>query len=575
MQNRLRAVLVCIALIAATCDSATISEAPSPNTEPGTFAEASAAADSNLAAEQILRVNIGAEPDALDPTALGGPEILRALQRPLIEFDRNGTIVPALAESWDISDDAETLTFHLRQARYSNGDPIVAADFVYSARRLADPRTAAGYSYVMAQVVGGPELLALAREDPSASDTEIEAALDNLGVNAPDNVTVVVHLLRPSPTFLSDLTLWFFVPLQQAWITSPHATEAGSFVSSGPFILDTWEHGSLIVLKPNPYWWGEVKPTLTEIQMSVLGTAEAQLAYEVHEIDIVKVPEADVRRVKSDPVLSAEYREAPALAVNFYNFNNFQDPAAASYGEPGPTANLDFRIALTQAINKQALIDSTYAGLGNVANSFIMPGIPGHQPDLNPYPYDLVSANEHMDRALTALSVRSAAELGELNLRFVAGFNNEARVAFLTEAWRQAFGLAIDQRGTDRGVFFDDRSSGRYDIALGAWGADYPEAGNQLKSLFPCGGGNNDAKYCNPAFDALIDRAATELDPSKQVAVYMDAETLLMEDAPILPLRFAVNAYAVKPYVSGLTEHPSDFRVPGDYSFETIKILEH
>jgi oligopeptide transport system substrate-binding protein len=575
MHSRLLSVLVCAAVIAASCQSSSPSSPPPTTTEPGVSAETSAAPQSDLAAEQILRVDIAAEPVSLDPTAQGAPEILRALQRPLIDVNEKGQLVPALAESWDISDDAKTLTFFLRQAQYSNGDPIVSGDFVYSAKRLADPRSAAGYAFLMGRVVGGPELLAMAGADPVPSDAEIDAALDNLGVSAPDDRTFVVRLNRPATYFLNELTLWFFVPLQENWITSPNATEAGNFVSSGPFVLDTWDHESLIVLKPNPYWWGDVKPTLTEIQMSMSGLAPAQLAYEAGEIDVVKVPNEDVQRVKTDPVLGAEYGEATQLAIGFYSFNNFQDPKLDSYAEPGPTANKDFRIALIQAIDKQALIDTTWAGLGQVANSFIMPGIPGHQPDLNPYPYDLDSARQRMDGALAALGVRGVDELRTVELGYIAGFDNEPRVAFLAEAWRQAFGLEIEQVGSDRGVFFDDRTAGAYDIAFDGWGADYPHAVNQLDGQFTCGGGLNNSQYCNPVFDALLAKAAAEADQQKQVAIYEEAETLLMNDAPILPLRFAVTPYAVKPYVSGLIEHPSDFRVPGDYYYETIQILKH
>ena len=126
-----------------------------------------------------------------------------------MQFDENQEVIPALAERFHVSDDGLTLTFDLRKAQYSNGDPIVAGDFVYSARRLADPRTAAGYAYVMGRVVGGPELVDMAGADPAPSDADIEAALDNLGVSAPDDRTFVVRLIRPAPYFLSELTLWF------------------------------------------------------------------------------------------------------------------------------------------------------------------------------------------------------------------------------------------------------------------------------------------------------------------------------------------------------------------------------
>jgi len=575
MQRRLLGLLACVSVFAASCQSSAPSSAPPAATEPGPPAQASAPPDVALATEQILRIDIRGEPPTLDPTQAQTPTVLRALHRGLVDFDQDFNVVPALAESWTISHDSRTLTFRLRDARYSNGDPIVAGDFVYSWKRLADPRIAAMYSYAIAEVVGGPDLLAM----PGAvlpSDAAIEAALSGLGVEAPDDKTFIVHLNRPATYFLSAMTLWVFVPLQEKWITSARATDPANYVSSGPFILDAWDHDSQIVLKPNPNWWGDVKPTLTEIRMSMYaGPAQAQLAYETGELDIVVAPDSDIERIRTDPVLSAEYREVSQLAILYYSFNNFQDPNAVSYARPGPTANKDFRMALTQAIDKQAYIDATFAGLGEVANSFIMPGIPGHQPDLDPYPYDLDSARQHMAKALAELGVASAAELGKLKFGFPSGFGREPQVAFLAEAWRQAFGLEIDQISGERITFSTERDLGKYDLSFTGWAIDYPHANNQLSGPFTCGGGNNSAQYCNPDFDALIARAAAEPDQARQLAIYNEAQTLLMSDAPILPVNFLVTPYEVKPYVAGLTVMSFDGFDPGHSFFETIRILGH
>jgi oligopeptide transport system substrate-binding protein len=574
MRKQLAVLVASFGLISGGCEVNTPTLSPSSAGSPAAFSESLPTQDSGLVADQVLRVAIS-EPVSLDATTMGAPAILRALQRPLIDFNERGEIVPALAQKWDVTDGGKTLTFHLRDARYSNGDPIVAADMVYSARRLVDPRDAAGYAYVMARVVGGRALLAMFDANPQPSDDEIDAALQELGVEAPDDRTFVVHLENPGREFLSIMTLWFFVPLQEDWINSPNATEAGNFVSSGPFILDTWDHLSRIVLKPNPHWWGDVKPNLAEIQMTIKSQSDAQLDYEAGDLDLVITPTADIRRIKDDPVLGAEFHLAPQLAINFYSFNNFQDPTAPRFADPGPTANREFRIALTQAIDKQALIDTTWAGVGNAANSFIMPGIPGHQPDLNPYPYDLASAERHMATALDELGVASAAEVGPLKIGFIAGFDNEPRVAFLAEAWRRAFDLDFAQMATEQGVFYDDRSAGVFDIMFDGWGADYPDPGNQLDGIFTCGGGNNHRHYCNPEFDALVARAGVEPDPVQRVAIYQEAQTLLMNDAPILPLRYQVVAYQAKPYVVGLTDYPPGFLIPGDYYYETVQILDH
>jgi oligopeptide transport system substrate-binding protein len=586
MHKRLLGLFATAAIIAAACGGATSSATPGASAEPGASGEATPPPAGGLAAEQILYIDIGGEPPTLDPNAAQDSNsltVLRALHRPLVYIDKDMKVVPALAESYEISPDAKTLTFTLKDAKYSNGEQIVAGDLCYSWKRLVDPRTAAPYSYVMAEVAGGGDLLAMAGADPLPSDAEIDAALDTLGVSCPDDKTFIVTLDVPATYFLSAMTLWVGVPIQEKWITSAGATEAANYVSSGPFVLDTWDHNSQIILKPNPNWYGDVKPTLTEIHMSMSPEpAQAQAAYEAGEIDmIMPVPSEDVQRVKGDPVLGAEYSEQVGLNITYYTYNNGTDPSGvgtlARCADPKacPTTNKNFRIALTQAVDKQAFTDATFSGLGVIANSFVMPGIPGYDETIDPYPYDPAAAQASMALALSELGYASAADIPPLKFGFNSGSGHEPRVAFLAEAWRQAFGLETEQIGSDFGVFLTQRTAGDYDLARDGWGADYPHANNQLSGLFNCGGGNNDNQYCNPAFDALLEQAAVEPDQAKQEELYKQAQKIMMDDAATLTLRYGVTPALIKPYVSGLTRLALDSQVPGEHFYETIQILEH
>jgi oligopeptide transport system substrate-binding protein len=590
MQKRLFGILASIAVIAAACGGANTSSAPSApavSSAPGasTPAESAAPSAADLADEQIYHIDVAGEPPTLDPTVAqdaASIAILRALQRPLVYLDKDLNVVDELAESHEISADAKTLTFHLRDAKYSNGDPIVAGDLVYSWKRLADPRTAAPYSYVIGEVAGGPELLAMAGAKPPASDATITAALDKLGVAAPDDKTFIVTLNTPATYFLSAMTLWVFGPMQEKWITTKGATEAANYVSSGPFILDTWNHSSEIILKPNPNWYG-VKPTLTEIHVAMSAEpAQSMASYEAGELDsYMPVPSEDINRVKSDPVLGAEYKELVQLSTVYYNFNNGHDSTGKGTldrckdPKACPTANKDFRIALTQSIDKQAFIDATYAGVGKVANSFVMPGLPGYDESIDPYPFDLAAAKTHMDAALKELGYASAADIPPLKFGFNTGGGHEPRVAFLAEAWRKAFGLRTEQIGSEFSVFLTQRTAGLYDISRNRWGADYPHANNQLSGLFTCGGGNNDQQYCNPDFDALITQAASEPDPAKQADLYKQAQKIMTDDAASLFLLFVPNPSLTKPYVSGVVPIAMDSHSAGEHFYETIKILKH
>ncbi|MEO6208133.1 MAG: peptide ABC transporter substrate-binding protein [Candidatus Limnocylindrales bacterium] len=589
MQKRLLGILAAAAIVMAACGGATTTPAPSADASTGVTPSGDASAPpagGDLAAEQIYHVDISGEPPTLDPTMAQDSQsiaVLRGLQRPLVYIDKDLNLVPSLAESWDISPDAKTFTFHLRDAKYSNGEQIVAGDLVYSFKRLVDPRTAAPYSYVMAEVDGGPELLAMAGADPAASDADVDAALDAFGVEAPDDATFVVTLNTPATYFLAALTLWVTVPIQEKWITSAGATEAANYVSSGPFVMSTWEHNSEIVLTPNENWYGEIKPTLTEIHFSMSPEpAQAQAAYEAGELDsYLPVQSEDIPRVKDDPVLGLEYQELSQLSTVYFNYNNGLDASGkaklARCKDPKacPTANKNFRIALTEAIDKEAFKNVTYAGVGVVANTMVMPGLPGYDETINPYPFDLDSAKAHMATALEELGFASAAEIPPLKFGFNTGGGHEPRVAFLAEAWRQAFGLETEQIGSDFSVFLTQRTAGDYDISRNRWGADYPHANNQLNGLFTCGGGNNDQQWCSPEFDALIADAAKEPDPAKQADLYKQAQTIMAEEAASLFLLFVPNPSLVKPYVANYVPTPMDSHSAGEHFYETIQILNH
>jgi oligopeptide transport system substrate-binding protein len=566
-QKKLLAAMMAVALIVLACGG-TASQAPATG-EPAASGEATAAPTENpLADEQVLRMDLGTEPPTLDPTMAqdsASIAILSGIVRPLMYFDKDLKTVPSLAEKADISADAKTITFTLRDATYSNGDTIVAGDLVYSWKRLLDPRLAAPYSYVMAPVAGANDLLGLQGKE-GLTDAEAEAAMDKLGVAAPDDKTFVVTLAIPATYFLTIASLWVTVPLQQSWVETPNFTEPENYVGSGPFKIESWEHTSSIVLVPSDTWYGQ-KPTLTRIEFTMLNDpAAAQAAYEADELDIVDTPAEDVLRVQDDPVLGKESIKVSALSTNPYYGFNTQDKIAG---------NLEFRIALTQAVDKETWINTVGGGTGVIANSFIMPGIPGADPDLNPYPYDLASAQAHWATALQQLGYASGADIPKLTFGFNSGAGHENTVAFLAQAWNDAFGLTFDQQGSEFATFLQQRHAGAYQVSRNGWGADYPHASNQLEGLFTCGGGNNDEQWCNPEFDRLVQQAAVEPDQDKQVALYKQAQEILINDAVIIPLRYRAAPFEVKPWVSGLQITAMYSEAPGDQFYETIQILKH
>jgi oligopeptide transport system substrate-binding protein len=599
MTKRLVALFGAAVIVLAACQ-------PGPSTAPaGSGGTSQAPGDSGapggLAADQTLTLYLSdTDPATMDPQAAQDSVsigVIDATSRGLLYYDKDLNLVPALAEALpEVSNEGKTLTFKLRSGlKYDNGDPIVAGDFVLSAKRLLDPRLANPYAYIACDLAGAEALLGAslgcgAGVTPT-DDATIEGLLEDTGVTAPDDTTVVVNLKQAATYFGSIMAMWVFVPHPASWTSY---AEAADLVASGPFKVESWDHNAEIVLVPNPSWDGSAgtKPTLTKVDYLIGGDPEAALAsFEQGDLDTVVVPGTSVRRVFDDPELKPLIQDLPQQAITYYDFANCQAGADKCPAQTGTsdgksaTANKNFRIALTQAVNKQQFIDLTFGGLGQVANGMVMPGIPGYDADYNPYPYDVAAAKAAMATALTELGTTDtnndgavdAKDLGVMKFGYNCNAGHLPRVAFLAEAWRTGLGFAetsFDISCSDFATFLQERPAGKYNISRDGWGADFPHAKNQLDLLI-CGGGNNNSQYCNPAFDTAFNAAATIADPAEQTAKYIEAQRIAVDDASVLFLRFGVTRYLVRPWVSGLTPSSSDHQNIGDVFLETIKILEH
>ncbi len=539
MTKRIVALLSAAVIVLAACGTGNPTGAPpaSGGASQGT-GETQGTGD-NLSPDQTLKLYLSSEdPATMDPAAAQDSVsigVIDAIHRGLLYYDKDLKLVPALAEALpDVSADGKTLTFKLRSGlKYADGNPIVAGDFVRSAQRLLDPRAANPYAYIACDLAGAEALLGASlgcgTGTTPTDDATITDLLTKTGVTAPDDSTVVVNLKRAATYFGSIMAMWVFVPEEATWTAFAEASDLGA---SGPFMVKEWDHNSKIVLVPNPSWDGSAgtKPTLTEVDYLIGGDPEAALAsFEQGDIDTVVVPGTSVRRVQDDATLKPMIQDLPQQAITYYDFANCQAGADKCPPETGTsdgksaTANKEFRIALTQAVNKQQFIDLTFGGLGQVANGMVMPGIPGYDADYNPYPYDVSAAQGHMATALQQLGVTdtngdgsvTAADLGVLKFGYNCNAGHLPRVAFLAEAWRTGLGFAetsFDISCSDFPTFLQERPAGKYNISRDGWGADFPHAKNQL-DLLTCGNGNNNSQYCNPAFDAAFNEAATIADP--------------------------------------------------------------
>jgi oligopeptide transport system substrate-binding protein len=488
-----------------TAPTATPAHTPIPTPSPPTLSD-----------DQILRLYCcSTDVRSLRPQAASGSDeisIIGGVQRGLLYRDGEGKLVPSLATHLPtVSQDLLTYTYTLRDAQYSDGTPIVAADIVRAARALADPRNAFDYGYEMCHLAGADDLLgsdfgcstdkrapyknvARCDADPSLcsfDDEVIDGLLAQLGVMAPDDHTVVFQLRQPT-SFWPDITAtWLLTPVPP---TASSWAEASDIVSSGPFVLSEWTHNHSMLLTPNPNWYGTT-PTLQRIEISIGGDpGAAVVAWKAGNLDEVPVPSALLGQVLGTPgqVLgSPDYapmiRRTNTLSLEYWDFANCG--ATDSSGEPicpdneavtkgvvgkSPMQNVHFRRALTQSIDKADLIEQAFAGIGVAAYSPTMPGIPRF-PTVTardtPLPFDPAAARAEMNTALgelgvaqpDAADVKPATEdcddpcqhtmawgrqLGPMRFNYNCDAGHDVRVMYLAEHWRQVLGFSGTQLDT-------------------------------------------------------------------------------------------------------------------------------
>lgn len=492
-----------------------------------------------MAADQVLRMAY-VEVGTLDPMLALDPN-LSLLVRGLTWFDEDLRTVPALAESWDITQGGTHVTFHLREASYSSGEPIVAGDFVYGWKRLIDPRNETAIPYLLADVVGAPALLALWGSTDLPPDEEIEALLDGLAVTTPDDRTIEVALSRPAVYFPTAVANPAMAPVAERWITRPGATEAGGFWSSGPFVLTEWVHDQRRTLEPNPMWWGE-PITIDRIEMQAYPSeADAVAAFRIDEVDIL-----GLSAIPTDPGLAAETVETPGAAFLYIGFD-MQRPDSPL------VQSQSLREALSLAVDREEL-NRVVGFSGPVATSPIPPGVPGHDPDLRSV-FDPDEAQRTFARALNELGLSGP---DELDLTFLHGTLVGDGPRALDQQWRDVLGLEVAFTRLEPDQFLELVGSHQYDMFWLQWIVDFPHPQSYLEPPWACDGGGNASGYCNPELDRLLTEAAGTVDEPEQLDLYGQAQRVLVGDSAHLFVQWRGGYALVAPRVDGLVMTPFD-----------------
>jgi oligopeptide transport system substrate-binding protein len=498
--------------------------------------------------EGVLHLSIGSEPSDLDPhivTGLADGKVVQALFEPLVSFEA-GTLAPkpGLAERWEVSADGLTYTFHFRaDAKWSNGDTVLAQDCVDSYRRILTPSLAANYAYFLYLIRG-----AEAFNKGTAKD------FSTVAVTAPDARTLVITLTHPAPYFLQILLNSPWRPVNVRAIAKfgdPHQrgtswTRADRLVSSGPFVLQEWNAHQHIHVAKSPTYYDRANVRLNGIRFYPIDSIDTEermfRAGQLH--GTYALPLSKIRPLQAER--SPALRTDEELGTYFFRFNVRKPP----FDDPR------IRRALALAIDRDQIAGKILPGGRKPAATFV-PALKDYAPPAH-RAYDLAAARKlladsgHADgKGLPALEIL---------------YNNSEILRLVAEAvqemWRRDLGLDVRLVNQEYKVVMANRRAGGFQILLGSWTADYLDATTYL-DMWRRDSGNNFTGWTDPAYDALCDRADATADPVARAAILAQAEAYVLEAAPIAPIYFNTHVYLLSPSVKGWQPTPmdhSDFR---------------
>ncbi len=539
-----RAVLLaCATSLIAGCVNPDSPAAASGVAAPGGAAAApSIQVGSALAAVQALARGLDDTPRSIDPllaTDVPGQRIADDLFEGLTSIDIGGRYSAGVASSWDSSADGKTWVFHLRpDARWSNGAPVTAADFVYSWRREVDPKTGAQYAEGLAPIENALEIAA-GRKPP-----------DTLGAEALDQHTLRVRLNGPTPYFLDLLAQQYLYPVYEPAITQygDDWVRPEHIVSNGAFVLRENVIGSRITLEKNARYWDAAHVRLQRVTYYVLPSRADQAArYLAGDLDWTDSFAANQREwlksIIGDQVVNSPYFGDYMLAMNF-QLPPFKD-------------NLPLRQALVMALDREPLVRFMRQGMYEPEYSW-MPPLPGYHAPLPLWQSLSDDARHALARRLYAQAGYSAAHPLRMKL-YVPSQDGDSRHFFeaIVASWYSVLGARVQLYEEEFKVLLQERTLHKLALFYDSWIGDYPDPYTFMQIRYT-GNGNNNADYSNPKFDQLVDAAGQEPDNVKRYALFEQAERVLEDDAAYIPLYYYATRHLVKPYLRGWQSNVMD-----------------
>lgn len=489
--------------------------------------------------KKILHLGNGAEPKDLDPAIVTGMlefHIITSMLEGLVTVDpRDISPIPAAADTWEISADQKTYTFHIRKnARWSNGDDVTAGDFVYSWTRLLTPSTASEYAYQAYYIKNGKAFNEGKLKDAS-----------QLGVAASDSKTLVVTLESPTPFFLSLLNHHSLYPVHRKTVETygKDWTRPEHYVSNGPFKLKKWEMNAVIVVERNPLYWDSPTVSLDEIHFHPIendATEEQEFrAGKLHVSYSIPLERIPYWRDQKDV-----YNQYPLLGTYYYELNVTH----------GALKDPRVRKALAMSIDREAIVEKVTRGGQIPAYAFTPPNTAGFTPVAS-LRYDTQAARKLMAEA----GYPDGKGFPKMDILYNTSEGHRKIVEAIQQMWKINLGIEVGLFNQEWKVFLDTKRKLNYDIARAGWNGDYPDP-NTFLDMYLTGGGNNNTGWSNKEYDALIKKASQTLSREERYRYFQRCEEILSEEVPIIPIYNYTRIYLKRPEVKGWVPNVMDFR---------------
>ncbi|MBR9878040.1 MULTISPECIES: peptide ABC transporter substrate-binding protein [unclassified Halomonas] len=509
-----------------------------------------AAAISAPAMAETLDLGVTGELASFDTSQISGgvweSQILMDVYEGLVKNAPDGEILPGMATDWEVSEDGKTYTFSLREdARWSDGEPVTAEDFVFGWRHLLDPANASKYAYMLYPVVNAREV------------NTGELPLEELGVESRDEGrTFVVQLTQPTPYFLQLLTHYTGYPQPQHTFEEygRDYVDLDNIVTNGAFTPTEWISQSRITVVKNPEYYEADQVALDGVRYHTIEDRNAGVSrFRAGELDIMTEYSSSMY-----PLLKEEIPEATHMATylgSYYYVFNHRDGH--------PTADPRVREALNMAVRRDVIAQQIMGGTFQKSLSFVPDGIDHYQvqntsfedADGNDITDDM---NARMARAKQLLEEAGYSQESPLELRLRYNTTDEhKKIAVAVSSMWRPLGVEVELVNAEATVHYQTIAEGDFDVARAGWIADYNDAENFL-ALLRSGVGNNYGAYANEEFDALYDQAAATLDLDERKAVMESAEALAMDDDALIPMLYYVSRNLVNPKISGWEDNIED-----------------